>query len=140
MSIPKKTKHRYYHLVKCEGPARGNQEITWGKWGLRAQRGAELTEKQIEAIRKVISGYTKKYAEGKKKPWKFNVYPHFPKTKKPLEVRMGSGKGPIECWVAWVRQKTIILELSEKVPRDIAYTALIQASHKLPGKYKVVEK
>ncbi|CAG8514599.1 7821_t:CDS:10, partial [Racocetra fulgida] len=83
MSIPKKTKHRYYHLVKCEG--------------LRAQRGAELTEKQIEAIRKVIS-------------------------------------------VAWVRQRTIILELSEKVPRDIAYTALIQASHKLPGKYKVVEK
>ncbi|CFW93101.1 50S ribosomal protein L16 [endosymbiont DhMRE of Dentiscutata heterogama] len=140
MSIPKKTKHRYYHLVKYEGPARGNQKITWGKWGLQAQQGAELTEKQLEATRKVVSGYTKKYADGKNKPWKFNIYPHFPKTKKPLEVRMGSGKGSTENWVAPTRQKTIILELSDKVPQDIAYSALIQAGHKLPGKYKVVEK
>ena len=144
MSIPKKTKHRYYHLVKYEGPARSNQEITWGKWGLQSQQGVEITEKQIEAIRKVVSGYTKKYADGKNKPWKFNIYPHFPKTKKPLEVRMGSGKpkaaGSIKIWIAPTRQKTIILELSDKVPREIAYPALIQAGHKLPGKYKVVEK
>src|ERR1700727_1129711 len=110
MSIPKKTKYRFQHQVRyfkgeksnhCYLLAKGNQEVKWGKYGLQAQQGAEITEQQIEAARKVISRHTKKFEVGKHKSGekikvlKINIYPHIPKTKKPLEVRMGSGKGSI---------------------------------------------
>ena len=140
MSIPKKTKYRFQHLVPYARGGRnnwryllvkGNKEVKWGEYGLQAQQGAEITEQQIEAIRKVISRYTKKFVDGKHKPWKINIYPHLSKTKKPLEVRMGSGKGSIDKWKAVVKVGTVMVELSDKVPKDIAYEALKQAGYKL---------
>ena len=148
MSIPKKTKYRFQHLVPYARGGRnnwryllvkGNKEVKWGEYGLQAQQGAEITEQQIEAIRKVISRYTKKFVDGKHKPWKINIYPHLSKTKKPLEVRMGSGKGSIDSWVAVVKQGTILFEVRE-LPQDIAHKALTAASYKLPIRCKVVGK
>lgn len=110
---------------------KGNKEVKWGEYGLQAQQGAEITEQQIESVRKVISRYTKKFVDGKHKPWKINIYPHLSKTKKPLEVRMGSGKGSIDKWKAVVKVGTVMVELSDKVPKDIAYEALKQAGYKL---------
>ena len=68
-----------------------------------------------------------------------NIFPHLARTKKPLEVRMGSGKGSVDSWVAVAKQDTVIFEVSE-LPKDIAYKALTAASYKLPIKCKVVEK
>jgi len=150
MTIPKKTKYRFQFIIPYQQgginnfhylPAKGNQEIKWGKYGLQAQRGAEITEQQIEAVRKVISRYTKKFMVGKLKPWKINIYPHTSKTKKPLEVRMGSGKGSVDKWKAVVKVGTVMFELSDKVPKDIAYTALEQANYKLGVKgSKIIER
>ena len=150
MLIPKKTKYRFQHQLRYfKGGrnnrhyllAKGNKEVKWGKYGLQSQQGAEITEQQIEAARKVISRYTKKFMVGKLKPWKINIYPHTSKTKKPLEVRMGSGKGSVDKWKAVVKVGTIMFELSDKVPKDIAYTALEQANYKLGVKgSKIIER
>ena len=76
MSIPKKTKFRFQHLIPYKRGgrsnqhyllAKGNKKITWGEYGLQAQQGAEITEQQIEAVRKVTSRYTKKFVKGKNK-------------------------------------------------------------------------
>jgi large subunit ribosomal protein L16 len=91
MLIPKKTKYRYPHRVKYEGQAKGNKKIGWGQFGLQAQEGAYISNRVIEAVRKVISRYTKKFGK-----MRINIFPHLAKTKKPLEVRMGSGKGSVD--------------------------------------------
>jgi len=91
MLIPKKTKYRYPHRLKYEGHAKGNKEITWGQFGLQAEQGSYITNNQIEAARKVISKFVKKVGK-----MQINIFPHLAKTKKPLEVRMGSGKGSID--------------------------------------------
>lgn len=91
MLIPKKTKYRYPHRLKYEGYAKGNKEITWGQFGLQAEQGSYITNNQIEAARKVISKFVKKVGK-----MQINIFPHLAKTKKPLEVRMGSGKGSID--------------------------------------------
>ena len=140
MAIPKKTKFRFQHLIPYQRGgrsnqryllAKGNEKVKWGEYGLQAQQGAEISEQQIEAVRKVVSRYTKKFVDGKHKPWKINIFPHSSKTKKPLEVRMGSGKGSIDKWKAVVKVGTVMIELSKKVPKDIAYEALRQANYKL---------
>lgn len=141
MLIPKKTKYRYNHSWKYEGHGKGNQEVNFGEFGLQAQQGAYISNKVIEAGRKVISPFVKKTG----KMW-IRIFPHLGKTKKPLEVRMGSGKGSVESWVAVVKAGTIIFEV-QGLPKDIAYKVLKQASYKLPKnhgeakvKYKVVER
>jgi len=91
MLIPKKTKYRYSHIIKYEGHAKGNQKVSFGDYGLQAQEGAYISNRSIEAGRKVISPFVKKTG----KMW-IRVFPHLGKTKKPLEVRMGSGKGSVE--------------------------------------------
>lgn len=157
MSVPKETKYRYQHQVRYfkggkNNPsyllAKGNKELKPGnKYGLQAQQGVEITERQIKAAHGVISRHTKKLAVGKHKPWTINIYPHTPRTKKPLEVRMGSGKGSVDKWTAIAKVGTIIFELNNRVPKDIAYKALEEASYKLPKKkgevelkYKVIER
>ena len=141
MLIPKKTKYRYSHIIKYEGHAKGNQEVSFGDYGLQAQEGTYISNKAIEAGRKVISPFIKKGG----KMW-IRVFPQLGKTKKPLEVRMGSGKGSVESWVAVVKAGTIIFEV-QGLPKDIAYKVLKQVSYKLPKnngeakfKYKVVER
>lgn len=134
MLIPKRTKYRYSHIVKYEGYAKGNYKVSHGDYGLQAQEGAYVSNRVIEAGRKVISPYVKKSG----KMW-INPYPQLGKTKKPLEVRMGSGKGSVESWVAVVKKGTVIFEI-QGLPKVTAYEVLKKASYKLPIRCKVVEK
>ncbi|MCE8163581.1 MAG: 50S ribosomal protein L16 [Candidatus Moeniiplasma glomeromycotorum] len=139
MAIPKKTKYRYNHYPKYEGQAKGNQKLNYGDFGLQAYGGGTyVSDKTIEAGRRVISPFVKKGG----KMW-IRIFPHWGKTKKPLEVRMGSGKGSIESWVSVVKDGTIIYEV-QGLSRAIAYEVLEKASHKLPKKkgikWKVIER
>jgi len=120
---------------------KGNSKVNYGDYGLQAQEGAYISNRVIEAARKVISPHVKKTG----KMW-IRVFPHLGKTKKPLEVRMGSGKGSVESWVAVVKAGTIIFEV-QGLTKEIAYKVLKQASYKLPKnkgetkvKYKIVER
>jgi len=134
MLIPKKTKYRFPHRTSYEGKAKGNKELIWGEYGLQAQEGAWIKNNQIEAVRKVIVRFIRKGGK-----MRINIFPHLSRTKKPLEVRMGSGKGSIDNWVAVVKTGTIMFELSE-TSRENARQALHAASYKLLIKCKVIEK
>lgn len=134
--IPKAIlKKRYFHKLSYEGVAKGNIELNWGQFGLRSEEGNWISNRQIEAARKVISRYVKNYGK-----CKINIFPHLPKTKKPLEVRMGSGKGSTESYVAVVKKNTIMFEirLTDIKHSESAKEALRQAAYKLPIKCTVV--
>ena len=88
MLQPKRVKYRRPHGIKYEGLSKGGNEVSFGEFGLQAVTGAWITDRQIEAARIVLSRYTKK--EGKVY---IRIFPHLAKTKKPAEVRIGSGKG-----------------------------------------------
>jgi large subunit ribosomal protein L16 len=132
--IPKKTKYRFPHRTPYEGKAKGNKKLTWGEYGLQACQGAWITNNQIEAVRKVIVRFIRKGGK-----MRINIFPHLSRTKKPLEVRMGSGKGSVDNWVAVVKSGTIMFELNE-LSKEMAYQALDAASYKLPIKCKIVNK
>lgn len=134
MLIPKKTKYKYSHRVSYEGFAKGHKKLTKGTFGLQSLEGNWIKNNQIESARKVISKFTKKIGE-----MFINIFPHLPKSKKPLEVRMGSGKGSIDSWVAVVKKGTVMFEIVD-VPKEIAYNALKAASYKLPVKCRVISK
>lgn len=134
MLQPKRVKYRRPHGIKYEGLSKGGNEVSFGEYGLQAVTGAWITDRQIESARIVLSRYTKK--EGKVY---IRIFPHLAKTKKPAEVRMGSGKGSPEDWVAVVRQGTIMFEMGG-VPEESAREALRLAAYKLPIKCKVVKK
>ena len=131
---PKKTKYRKPHNVKYDGKAKGNTYLAFGKYGLIATEGNWLTNNQIEAARIVISRTLKRVG----KLW-IRVFPHMSKTKKPVEVRMGSGKGAVDKWVAVVKKGTIMFEL-DNVSHEQAFEALRKAGHKLPLKSHFIEK
>ena len=128
MLMPKKTKHRKSHRVSYEGNARGNTKLSFGDYGLQAKEGGWVNARQIEAARIAMTRYMKRGG----KVW-INIFPHMPRTKKPLEVRMGKGKGAIEEWVAVVKKGKIMFEVA-KVPEEVAREALRLASHKLSVK------
>ena len=132
--IPKRTKHRCVHRLPYEGKAKGNTELHFGTYGLMAMEGAWITDRQIEAARVAMTRYMKRGG----KIW-INIFPHMPKTKKPLEVRMGSGKGAVDSWVAVVKEGKIMFEIGE-VTEDVAREAFRLASHKLPIKTKFVKR
>lgn len=134
MLIPKRTKYRRPHRVSYEGKAKGNLTVQNGEFGLMALEGAWITNRQIEAARIAITRHMKRVG----KVW-INIYPHLSKTKKPLEVRMGSGKGAPDSWVATVKQGKIMFEVGG-VSEAIALEALRLAGHKLPIKTKIVRK
>ncbi|WP_342252557.1 50S ribosomal protein L16 [Spiroplasma endosymbiont of Amphibalanus improvisus] len=134
MLSPKKTKYRRPHRVKYEGKAKGNSTIAFGQYGLQAKEGAWITARQIEAARVAMTRYMKRWG----KVW-IRIFPHMAITKKPLEVRMGSGKGNPEEWVAVVKNGTILFEI-DGVSKEVAHEALRLAMHKMPIKCKVVEK
>ena len=134
MLIPSRTKYRRVHRLPYEGHAKGNTELHNGDYGLMAMEGAWITANQIEAARVVLSRYTKRGGQ----IW-IRIFPHLAKTKKPAEVRMGSGKGSPEDWVAVVQKGRVMFEVTE-VTEDIAREALRLASHKLPIKTKFVMK
>lgn len=134
MLQPKKTKFRKPHRVYYEGVAKKGFTIAFGKWGLQAQESNWITNRQIEAARIAMTRYMKRFG----KVW-IRIFPHYAKTKKPLEVRMGSGKGSVESWVAVVKKNTIMFEI-DGVTAEMAVEALRLAMHKLPVKCKIISK
>ena len=132
--IPARVKYRRVHRLPYEGKAKGNTELHFGEYGLMAKEGAWITTNQIEAARIAMTRYMKRGG----KVW-INIFPHMPKTAKPLEVRMGSGKGAVDKWVAVVKEGKIMFEIGG-VDEATAREALRLASHKLPIKTKFVTK
>ncbi|MEG0283707.1 MAG: 50S ribosomal protein L16 [Erysipelotrichales bacterium] len=134
MLMPKRTKYRRPHRISYEGKAKGGTTVAFGEYGLQAQEGAWITNRQIEAARIAMTRYMKRYG----KVW-IRIFPHLAKTAKPLEVRMGSGKGAPDGWVAVVKEGKIMFEIAG-VSEEVAREALRLASHKLPIKTKFVVK
>src|SRR5690606_1833093 len=134
MLMPKRTKFRRPHRVSYEGQAKGRNEILNGDYALIASEGAWVTNRQIEAARIAMTRHMKRVG----KVW-INIFPHLAKTKKPLEVRMGSGKGAPDSWVAVVKNGKIMFEIAG-VSEEVDVEALRLASHKLPIKTKIVRK
>ena len=132
MLMPKRTKYRRPHRVKYEGKSKGGNQVSFGEFGLQAQEGAWITSRQIEAARVAMNRYMRRGG----KVW-IRIFPHLAKTKKPLEVRMGSGKGAPEEWVAVVKQGRVMFEIAG-VDEEVAREALRLESHKLPIKCKIV--
>ena len=134
MLIPKRTKYRKPHRVSYDGHAKGNTELHLGDYGLMAKEGAWISARQIEAARIAMTRYMKRGGKVF-----INIFPHMPRTRKPLETRQGKGKGNVEEWVAVVKKGKIMFEISN-VSEEIAREALRLASHKLPVKTKFVIK
>ena len=132
MLMPKKTKYRKSHRGRRKGMSKGGTEVNFGDYGLQALETSYITGRQIEAARITIT----RTMQGKGKVW-INIFPHKPITKKPAEVRMGSGKGAVEYYVAVVKPGRIIFEISG-VTEDIAREAMRKAGHKLPINTKFV--
>lgn len=134
MLEPKRTKYRKPHKVSYEGKAKGNKYVAFGEFGLMATSGAWISNRQIESARIAISK-----ALGKTGKMWIRVFPHLSLTKKPLEVRMGSGKGSPEKWVAVIKDGTVMFEVAN-IPEDVARAALKNAGNKLSVSWKIVKK
>ena len=134
MLQPKRVKYRRPHIIKYEGLSKGGNEVSFGEYGLQATSGNWVSDRQIEACRIVLSRYTKKGG----KVW-IRIFPQLAKTKKPAEVRMGSGKGSPEYWVAVVKKNRVMFEVAG-IPEADAYEALKQASYKLNVSTRIVKR
>ena len=134
MLMPKRVKRRRVHRGRMKGVASKGNTVTYGQFGLVAEEPAWIDSKQIEAARIAM---TRSIKRGGKVYIK--IFPHKPITKKPAEVRMGSGKGSPEYWVAVVKPGRVMFEL-EGVTEAQAKEALRLASHKLPVRCKFVVK
>ena len=134
MLVPKRVKYRREYRGKMRGEAKGGKEVIFGEFGLQAVEASWITNRQIEAARIAMTRYMKRGG----KVW-IKIFPHKPYTKKPLEVRMGSGKGAPEGWVAVVKPGKIMFEIAG-VSEEVAREALRLASHKLPVKSKIVKR
>jgi large subunit ribosomal protein L16 len=125
MLMPKKVKFRKHHRGRMRGQAKGGATLAFGDYGLQALEPSWVTARQIEAARIAITRHIKRGG----KVW-IRVFPDKPITKKPLETRMGKGKGSPEEWVAVVKPGRILYEL-EGVPEELAKEAILRAQHKL---------
>jgi large subunit ribosomal protein L16 len=134
MLSPKKTKYRKAHKGRIHGNAKGGSDLLFGAFGLKALQPERVTARQIEAARRVASRYIKRQG----RLW-IRIFPDVPVSRKPAEVRMGSGKGSPEFWVCRVKPGRIMFEL-DGVPEEIARTAFEKAAAKLPIKAKFVKR
>ncbi len=134
MLMPKRTKYRRPHRVSYEGKTKAGRYICNGEYGLVAEKGAYVDSKQIEAARVAITRYMKRGG----KVW-IDIFPHLGRTKKPLEVRMGSGKGSVEDWVAVVKPGRVMFEVG-MVDEATAREAFRLGAAKLPVKTRFVRK
>ena len=128
MLQPKRTKYRKMHKGRNDGLAWSGNAVSFGEYGLKATATGQVTARQIEAGRRSISRHVKRGG----KMW-IRVFPDKPITKKPIEVRMGSGKGGVEFWAAVIQPGRMIYEI-EGVPEEAAREAFALASAKLPIK------
>ena len=134
MLTPKRTKYRRPHRLSYEGHAKGGTELAFGEFGLVSKEGAWVTANQLEACRVAITRYLDRTGQ----VW-IKVFPHLAKTKKPLEVRMGSGKGNVEGYVAVVKRGVILFEIAG-VTEEQAKEAFRLGAAKLPVLTKVIKK
>ncbi len=134
MLLPKKTKYRKAHKGRIHGAAKGGYQVAFGSFGLKALAPDRITARQIEAARRALTRHIKRQG----KVW-IRIFPDVPVSKKPLEVRMGSGKGSPEFWVARVKPGRIMFEI-EGVPEELAREALALAAAKLPIDTKFVKR
>ncbi|WP_185850811.1 50S ribosomal protein L16 [Blattabacterium cuenoti] len=132
MLQPKKTKYKKRQKGRIRGYASKGIFLSRGLYGIKALEGGWISSKQLEAARVAATRYMKR--EGNL--W-INIFPDKPATKKPQEVRMGKGKGPVEFWVAVVKPGRILFEI-DGVTIDIAKEALRLAAQKLPIKIKFI--
>lgn len=132
MLVPKKTKYRKAHKGRIRGNAKGGSLLNFGEYGLKAMQPERITARQIEAARRAISRHMKRSG----RLW-IRIFPDVPVTRKPAEVRMGSGKGSVEFWVARVEPGRIMFEV-DGVSEQIAREAFDRASAKLPIKTKFI--
>ncbi|HEY1544067.1 MAG TPA: 50S ribosomal protein L16 [Xanthobacteraceae bacterium] len=132
MLQPKKTKYRKAHKGRIHGLATSGASLSFGEYGLKAMEPDRVTARQIEAARRAMTRHMKRAG----RVW-IRVFPDVPVSKKPLEVRMGSGKGSPELWVARVKPGRIMFEIGG-VPVQIAKEALSLAAAKLPIKTRFV--
>src|SRR5246127_2428957 len=134
MMQPKKTKFRKAHKGRIHGTATAGAALSFGQYGLKAIEPDRVTARQIEAARRALTRNMKRAG----RVW-IRVFPDVPVRKKPLEVRMGSGKGAPELWVARVKPGRILFEI-DGVPVAVAKESLALAAAKLPIKTRFVER
>jgi large subunit ribosomal protein L16 len=134
MLQPKRTKFRKAHKGRIKGTATSGVELAFGQFGLKALEPERVTARQIEAARRALTRHMKRAG----RVW-IRIFPDVPVSKKPLEVRMGSGKGTPELWVARVKPGRILFEI-DGVTLQIAKEALALAAAKLPIKTRFVER
>ena len=134
MLQPKKTKFRKAHKGRIKGLATSGASLAFGEYGLKATEPERLTARQIEAARRALTRHMKRAG----RVW-IRIFPDVPVSKKPLEVRMGSGKGAVEYWVARVKPGRVLFEL-DGVPVQVAKEALALAAAKLPIKTRFVQR
>ena len=134
MLMPKRVKYRRQHRGRMKGQAKGGTTVSFGEYGLQAIEPSWITSRQIEAARIAMTRFMKRGG----KVW-IKIFPDKPYTAKPLEVRMGSGKGAPEGWIAVVKPGKIMFEVGG-VSEEVAREALRLASHKLPIRTKFVKR
>jgi large subunit ribosomal protein L16 len=134
MLQPKRTKFKKMHKGRNRGLAHRGSKVSFGEYALKATGRGRITARQIEAARRAMTRHVKRGG----KIW-IRVFPDKPITKKPLEVRMGKGKGAVEYWVCQVRPGKVLYEM-EGVPEEIAREAFELAARKLPVKTTFVKR
>ena len=134
MLMPKRTKYRRPHRLSYEGKSKAGTEVAFGEYGLVALEGGYVSSNQIEAARVAITRYLNRGGN----VW-IKIFPQLAITKKPLEVRMGSGKGAPEGWVAVVQRGRVMFEVGG-VDEASAREALRLGANKLPVKSKFIKK
>lgn len=134
MLLPKKTKYRKVRIGKNKGNATRGNYIAFGDYALQAQSNERVTSRQIESARQAMTRYIKRGG----KIW-IRIFPHTPVTKKPQDVKMGSGKGNPEYFAAKVKAGTVMFEM-KGVTEEVAREAMRLASHKLPVKTKFIKR
>ena len=134
MLIPRRTKYRKQHRPDRHGMAKGGTQLAFGEYGIQALGPAYVTNRQIEAARIAMTRHIKRGG----KIW-INIFPDRPLTKKALGLRMGSGKGPVETWVANVKPGRVMFELSG-VDETLARESMLRAMHKLPMKTRFIKR
>jgi len=132
MLLPKRQKHRKVRKGKIRGVATSGHYIAFGQYALQSQGQDRITSRQIEASRQAMTRYIKRGG----KIW-IRIFPHTPRTRKPQDVKMGSGKGAPEFFVAKVKAGTVLFEM-KGVDEEVAREAMRLASHKLPVKTKFI--
>ena len=132
MLQPKRTKHRKLHKGRISGEAKGGSDLNFGTYGLKATEPERITARQIEAARRAMTRHMKRQG----RVW-IRIFPDLPVTSKPIEVRMGKGKGSIDFWACKVKPGRVMFEI-DGVSEEIAREALRLAAMKLPIKTRTV--